>query len=103
MNNIKNKYLPNVSYELQMIWNEKVNFVRESIENKYFDSEYYSWCDIGYFRCNENNLKREEIINFPNDLKISHTQAAKIFKGTITPPSKGTAIIFVKGATHEIC
>jgi len=83
INNINNKYLPNVSYELHMIWHEKINFVRDSIENKYFDSEYYSWCDIGYFRCNENNIKIEDIINFPNDLKIKNLNKEKIYYGLV--------------------
>jgi hypothetical protein len=33
-----------------MLWSEKINFVKTTIENKYFDTEYHGWCDIGYFR-----------------------------------------------------
>ena len=37
---------------LNMLWCEKVHFVHETIERRYFDTdtEYYGWCDIGYFR-----------------------------------------------------
>ena len=37
-------------WRLSMLWCEKTNFVRETIEKQYFDTEYYGWCDIGYFR-----------------------------------------------------
>ena len=37
-------------WRLNMLWCEKVHFVNETIEHKYFDTEYYGWCDIGYFR-----------------------------------------------------
>ena len=45
--------LYNVSdWRLNMLWCEKVHFVNETIERRYFDTdtEYYGWCDIGYFR-----------------------------------------------------
>jgi hypothetical protein len=38
------------SWELNMLWSEKIWFVKETIERKYFDSDFYGWCDIGYFR-----------------------------------------------------
>lgn len=37
-------------WRLSMLWCEKTHFVRETIEKRYFDTEYYGWCDIGYFR-----------------------------------------------------
>jgi hypothetical protein len=38
-------------WRLNMLWCEKVHFVKQTIEQKYFDTtEYYGWCDIGYFR-----------------------------------------------------
>jgi hypothetical protein len=39
-------------WRLNMLWCEKVHFVNETIERRYFDTdtEYYGWCDIGYFR-----------------------------------------------------
>jgi len=38
------------SWELNMLWSEKIWFVKETIERKYFDTLFYGWCDIGYFR-----------------------------------------------------
>ena len=37
-------------WELNMLWSEKVWFVNETIEKKYYDTAFYGWCDIGYFR-----------------------------------------------------
>ncbi len=93
MNNIRNKYLPNISYELHMIWNEKVNFVKQTIESKFFDSEYYCWCDIGYFRCNKDNIRREEIKNFPNNEKIKKLNKNKIYYGLVNNDDKYMRIL----------
>lgn len=49
----KNVYLENIAWELTMIWCEKIAFVKECMVNKYFDTPYYGWCDIGYFRNRE--------------------------------------------------
>ena len=37
-------------WRLSMLWCEKTHLVKETIEKRYFDTEYYGWCDIGYFR-----------------------------------------------------
>lgn len=50
-NHTKNMLLNSKScWELNMLWSEKIWFVKETIERKYFDTEFYGWCDIGYFR-----------------------------------------------------
>ena len=50
-----------VDWQLNMLWCEKIHFVNETIRNKYFNTVYHGWCDIGYFR----NLSLGKI----NDLK----------------------------------
>lgn len=35
---------------LNMLWNEKAFLVKETIQQRYFDTLLYGWCDIGYFR-----------------------------------------------------
>jgi hypothetical protein len=40
----------NTAWELNMLWSEKIAFVQETVTNRYFETEYYGWCDIGYFR-----------------------------------------------------
>lgn len=48
-NNHNNNYLlKHTSWELNMLWSEKVNFTKESMTH--FKSDYYGWIDIGYFR-----------------------------------------------------
>lgn len=39
-----------VDWKLNMLWNEKVFFVQDAYKRKYFNTPYYAWCDIGYFR-----------------------------------------------------
>jgi glycosyl transferase family 25 len=36
--------------KLAIIWNEKLNFLRQGIELSTFDTPYYAWYDIGYIR-----------------------------------------------------
>jgi hypothetical protein len=63
-----------------MLWNEKIKFVKETKDNKYFDTEWYGWCDIGYFRGGD-NLKPNEIRNWPNIDKINTLNKNKIYYG----------------------
>lgn len=51
-NNPECKLYGIADWRLNMLWCEKVHFVNETIERRYFDTdtEYYGWCDIGYFR-----------------------------------------------------
>jgi hypothetical protein len=61
-----------------MLWSEKVWFVQETVENKYFDTEYYGWCDIGYFRNRSNDLSTTYLSNWPNQVKILKMDKNKI-------------------------
>jgi len=36
--------------QLYIIWNEKSKFVERAIQENYFNTDYYCWCDIGCFR-----------------------------------------------------
>jgi len=46
----ENKLRDIADWRLSMLWCEKTHLVKETIEKRYFDTEYYGWCDIGYFR-----------------------------------------------------
>ena len=59
-----------IDWELNMLWNEKVFFVQETINNKYFSTIYYGWCDIGYFRNRTNDLNTYNLYNWPNNKKL---------------------------------
>lgn len=67
-NHDKNILLNNlVEWKVNMLWCEKVNFVYETMNNKYFDTNYYGWCDIGYFRDWDNDRSI-----WPNPHKIAN-------------------------------
>lgn len=72
--------LYNVSdWRLNMLWCEKVHFVKHTITHNYFDTEYHGWCDIGYFR-DTTNL--DEMRNkWPNKDKISRLHKDRVYYG----------------------
>ena len=38
-------------WKLNMLWSEKIAFVKKCYDNKYFpETDWYGWVDIGYFR-----------------------------------------------------
>ena len=53
--------------ELYKIWNEKTEMLKKSIENNYFNSDYFLWCDSGCFR-DANIIKRYR--DWPNSEKL---------------------------------
>jgi len=65
--NHKNNNLLNqkIDWQLNMLWSEKINFVYETMSEKYYETEYYGWCDIGYFRNRPNDLSNEELKYWP--------------------------------------
>jgi hypothetical protein len=84
-NHLKNNELNNkCEWRLNMLWCEKINMVKETIDNKYFDSDWYGWCDIGYFRCSEKgDLIKEEIKYWPDNNKINNLNNNKIYYGLV--------------------
>lgn len=78
-NHDKNIYLKNmVDWKVNMLWSEKINFVKDTVDNKYFETEYYGWCDIGYFRNRNNDLSKEQLVNWPNNEKVLALDKNKI-------------------------
>jgi hypothetical protein len=49
-----------------MLWSEKIAFVQETIRNHYFDTEYYGWCDIGYFRNRQADTHTSNLMAWPS-------------------------------------
>lgn len=74
----QNKLNKQTEWKLNMLWSEKVWFVNETIEHKYFDTEYYGWCDVGYFRNRANDLSTTYLSNWPNPEKILKMDKNKI-------------------------
>jgi hypothetical protein len=81
-NHNKNVFLNDKScWELNMLWSEKINFVKETIEKNYFDTEYYGWCDVGYFRNRTGSYtdsSTNELLRWPDNNKISQIDKNKI-------------------------
>jgi len=76
-------------WRLNMLWCEKTHFVRETIENRYFDTEYYGWCDVGYFRDTLSSAYRERIReHWPNPNIINRLYKDKVYYGCNMSPSK---------------
>lgn len=67
-------------WKLNMLWSEKIHFVYEVKSKKIFETEWYGWCDIGYFR-GGNNLNSTQIREWPNKEKISVLNKFKIYYG----------------------
>ena len=82
-NQQQNSFLNFIDWKLQLIWSEKISFVLECVNNKYFDTEYYGWIDIGYFRCRHNDINIDEIKKWPNREKISGLNNNKIYYGNV--------------------
>jgi hypothetical protein len=59
-----------VDWNLIMLWCEKIHLVNETITNKYFDTIFYGWCDIGYFRNKKDNIQTHSLMNWPNPEKL---------------------------------
>ena len=85
INNHSNNHLlkNKVDWKVNMLWSEKIGFVRDAYEEKYFDTEFYGWCDIGYFRNRHNDTSKEMLRNWPEDSKISELNKDKIHYGLI--------------------
>jgi len=75
--NHDNNHLLNIlaDYRVNMLWCEKVHFVYETMANQYFNSDFYGWCDIGYFR-SSNDMS--SLINWPSHDKINALDPTKI-------------------------
>jgi len=71
-NHDKNIELKNeTDWKVNMLWSEKINFVKITKEINYFNTEYFGWCDIGYFRNRPDDLSKEALTNWPNNNKIN--------------------------------
>lgn len=65
-------------WELNMLWSEKIWFVKDTIERKYFETEFYGWCDIGYFRNRDKDLSTKFLSTWPSTEKIIKLDKNKI-------------------------
>ena len=66
------------NWVLNMLWSEKIWFVKETVERKYFETDFYGWCDIGYFRNRPEDTHSSKLLNWPNTVKINAVDKNKI-------------------------
>ena len=71
------------SWELNMLWSEKINFVKTTKERNPFNTSWFGWCDIGYFR-----NSTDEINGWPNHSKIQELDKNKIHYGCVNRNNK---------------
>jgi hypothetical protein len=79
--NHEKNYLLNdkISWKVNLLWNEKISFIYDALLN-HSNDEWFIWCDIGYFRCeNYGDLSVEEINKWPNVDKINILDTNKIY------------------------
>lgn len=97
-NHEKNDLLKDMmGWEVNMLWSEKIHFVYKTMINNYFDSEFYGWCDIGYFRGRENDLSNLELEMWPNSEKIMQLNPDKIHYGRVNTDEE-----YIKSITQLI-
>lgn len=85
----------NTDWKLNMLWNEKIYFLKHVIEKKVFDTEFYGWCDIGYFRLNNDLIKK-----WPNHKKISMLDKTKIYYAKVNRDNNNF-IALCRYASHK--
>jgi hypothetical protein len=73
----------NTDWQLNMLWSEKVWFVNETATNKYFDTEFYGWCDIGYFRNRPVDLNTSYLSKWPTASSILTLDKTQIYYGCV--------------------
>jgi hypothetical protein len=64
----------NTAWELNMLWSEKIAFVQDTIANRYFETEYYGWCDIGYFRNRPCDTHTSKLMAWPTIRGLDKTK-----------------------------
>lgn len=79
ISNQENSILNNkIDWELNMLWSEKIHFVKHTINSNYFNTEYYGWCDIGYFRNRNIDTPIDELTYWPCPQKVNKLNKDKI-------------------------
>ena len=83
-NHRNNSLLNGVScWELNMLWAEKTAFVKETMEQRIFDTDYYGWCDIGYFRNRPNDTHTSLLTSWANEQVVRNIDRQTVMYGCI--------------------
>ncbi len=81
-NHVDNALLNKItSWDLHMLWSEKLWFVKDTIHNEYFPSTpFYAWIDSGYFRNRDDDLNSSsnDYLQFCNPTTMAKFNSSKI-------------------------
>ena len=72
-----------IEWEVNMLWNEKIWFTNETYINNYFNTDYFGWCDIGYFRNRSYDTNTSYLMKWANKSKIDKLSIDKVLYGLI--------------------
>lgn len=94
----------NTDWELNMLWSEKIWLVSETANSRYFDTNLYGWCDIGYFRNRPNDLPIYKLVDWPDDSIVKKLDTNKIHYGCVADNETMNALnrIIQKKTKHDI-
>jgi len=81
-------------WELNMLWNEKTHFVEDVYKNNIFDTKWYGWCDIGYFRGRHCDMNIDLIKSWPNYKKLDELDTEKVHYGNVNGDMQKTYRIY---------
>ena len=100
-NNRNDNPLRHINWKVNMLWSEKIHFVNEVAQNKYFETEYYGWCDIGYFRNRKNDTSIDKLIHWPLSDKITKLDKDKIHYGLINTNNIKNVFLQIKNTNSK--
>lgn len=103
-----------ITWEVNMLWNEKIAFVLNSFNSAQKDSssslsdssdiimkdtcfpqtDFYGWCDIGYFRNRPEDTNTSLLSHWPNPIKIASLDPSKIHYALINNDSNYLNYLF---------
>lgn len=71
-------------WQLNMLWSEKINLVKEVVNKNLFDSSWFGWCDIGYFRTRHLiDIPFDSIANWPKRDAEDNLKINKIYYNVV--------------------
>lgn len=67
-NHAQNNWLnTKICWEVNMLWSEKIAFVKQTADENPFNTELFGWCDIGYFRNRAIDVNSKLLTNWANE------------------------------------
>ena len=67
-----------IDWKVNMLWSEKIWFVYDTINKNDFNTDYFGWCDIGYFRNGHSNTNTNDLQCWANENAVKKIDWSKI-------------------------